>query len=56
MNLTQLVMKRPVAVIICIMALLIFGLSSVSSMPMELTPTMEMPGSRIMTTYPGAGP
>ena len=56
MNLTKLVMKRPVAVIICIMALLIFGLSSVFTMPMELTPAMEMPVSLIMTTYPGAGP
>ena len=56
MNLTKLVMKRPVAVIICIMALLIFGLSSVFTMPMELTPAMEMPVSLIMNTYPGAGP
>ncbi|MDD2955042.1 MAG: efflux RND transporter permease subunit [Oscillospiraceae bacterium] len=56
MNLTKIVMKRPVAVIICIMALLIFGLSSVFSMPMELTPDMEMPVSLVMTTYPGAGP
>ena len=49
MSLTKLALKRPVAIIICVMALLIFGLSSVLSTPLELTPDMEMPVSLVMT-------
>ena len=56
MGLTKLALKRPVSVIIVVLALLVFGLMSVATSPLELTPDIEMPMMVVMTTYPGAGP
>lgn len=56
MNLTKLSIKRPVSVCITVLALVVFGLSSLMGSPIELMPDMEMPYLMIMTTYPGAGP
>lgn len=56
MSLTKLVLKRPVSTLIVILALIIFGLSSVLGTPMELMPQMDMPVLLVMTTYGGAGP
>ena len=56
MNLTKISIKRPVAVLTCVLALIIFGMSSIISTPVELTPDMEFPMYIISTVYPGAGP
>lgn len=56
MNLTKLVLKRPVSVLIIVFALIVFGIGAIFSAPMELTPDMEMPMMLVMTTYGGAGP
>lgn len=56
MSLTKLALRRMVSVIICIGALIVFGLGSVFTSPMELTPNIEMPMLIVITTYPGAGP
>ncbi|MBC8569487.1 efflux RND transporter permease subunit [Zongyangia hominis] len=56
MNLTKISLKRPVAVLICVLALVIFGVSAIFNTPMELTPPMEFPMFIINTVYPGAGP
>ena len=56
MNLTKLALKRPVSVFIIILALIVFGISAITSAPVELMPDMEMPMMIITTVYPGAGP
>ena len=56
MSLTKLALKRPVSVILIILALAVFGLSSIPGFKMQLTPDMDMPMLIVMTTYPGADP
>lgn len=56
MNITKTVLRRPAAVFICILALVVFGASSVLSTPIELTPEMDFPVMLVLTIYPGAGP
>ena len=55
-NLTKLCLKKPVSTVIIILALLIFGISSVVGMNMQLTPDMEFPMVIAFATYPQAGP
>ena len=56
MGLTKLVLRRPVSVVIGICALVVFGVMSIFSFPLELTPEMEMPMMIVNTVYPGAAP
>lgn len=56
MGLTRLSLKRPVSVIIIIAAIVIFGVSSIFSLNMQLMPEMEMPMFIVMTTYVGVSP
>ncbi|MCI9576009.1 MAG: efflux RND transporter permease subunit [Clostridiales bacterium] len=56
MGLTKLALRRPVSMVIGICALVVFGVMSVFSFPMELTPEMEMPMMIVNTVYPGANP
>lgn len=56
MGLTRGVLKRPVTTVLAILCLIVFGLSSVFSSKLELTPDMEMPMEVIVTVYPGANP
>ncbi len=56
MGLTKLVLRRPVSVVIGICALVVFGVMSIFSFPLELTPEMEMPMMIVNTVYPGASP
>lgn len=55
-KLTKFSLKRPVTLILIIVAVLYFGLSSIFSSPMELTPDMNMPMQIIASVYPGASP
>lgn len=55
-NLTRIVLKRPVTVIMCLICLIVFGISSVTGAKQELTPEMNMPMLLVVTTYPGAQP
>lgn len=55
-NLTKIVLKRPITMIMCLLCLIVFGVSSVKSSRQELTPEMNMPMLMIMTTYSGAQP
>lgn len=54
--LTKFALKRPVAIVVSLIALVFFGFSSLTSTPIELTPSMSYPIFSIMTMYPGAGP
>ena len=55
-NLTKFSLKRPVTLILLLVAVLYFGIQSILSSPMELTPDMNMPMQIISTVYPGAAP
>ena len=56
MGLTKLALRRPVSMVIGICALAVFGIMSIVSFPMELTPELEMPMMIVNTVYPGANP
>ncbi len=56
MGLTKLALKRPVSCIMLVLALMVFGISSIFSFKMELTPDIELPVLAVLTQYPGADP
>ena len=56
MGLTKLAMRRPVSTALVVLALVVFGLTSVMSFQLELTPDMELPMLLVYTIYPGADP
>ena len=56
LKLTKTVLQRPVAVIVLIAGMLIFGVSSILSMPLKLIPDMQMPMLLVQIIYPQAGP
>ncbi len=53
MKLVQLVLKRPASVCVLIFAVIVFGISSLSGMPLGYMPDMEMPMELVMVTWPG---
>ena len=56
MGLTKLAMRRPVSTALVVLALVVFGLTSVVSFKLELTPDMELPMLLVYTIYAGADP
>ena len=56
MGLTKQVLRRPVTTVLVVLCLIVFGLSSVFSSKLELTPEMEMPMLIVNAVYPGASP
>lgn len=54
MGLTKLALKRPVSCMLAILALVVFGLSSILGFKLQLLPDIEMPMLIVMATYPGA--
>ena len=56
MNLTKLALRRPVSCVLIILALAVFGISSLFGFTLELTPDMELPMLIVYTTYAGADP
>lgn len=56
MGLTKQVLRRPVTTVLVVLCLIVFGLSSVFSSKLELTPEMEMPMLVVNAVYPGASP
>ena len=56
LQLTKTILRRPVAVIVLVAGMLIFGLGSVLGMPLQLIPDIDMPMLLIQTVYPQAGP
>lgn len=53
-SLTKLSLKRPVSAALVVLALIVFGISSIFGFKLELQPDMEMPMLLVVTTYPGA--
>ena len=56
MSLSALSIRRPVFVLMVIMALLVLGFISYGRMPVELMPNVQFPFVTVITAYPGAGP
>ena len=54
MKFVQLVLRRPMSVIMLILGIVVFGSASLSQMPLEYMPDMEMPMELVMVTWPGA--
>lgn len=55
-SLPNFAVKRPVCILVCVLALLIFGTKSVLGMAIESTPEINMPMMIVMTRYSGASP
>ena len=56
MKLTKFSLKRPVTTLLVVLALAVFGISSLLGLRLELMPDMDMPVMMVMTIYPGADP
>ncbi len=56
MNITDLAIKRPLAVSMIFLGIIIFGVLSVTKLPVDLFPNVTLPMMIVLTTYPGAGP
>jgi len=56
MNLSALTIKRPVATIMILLIIIVLGISSVISIPMDLMPEIELPYVMVMTSYGGSSP
>ncbi|MBR3761472.1 MAG: efflux RND transporter permease subunit [Lachnospiraceae bacterium] len=54
MNVTKFALKRPVTCLLAVLALFVFGLSSIFGFKLQLLPDIEMPMLIVMATYPGA--
>lgn len=55
-KLTKTVLQRPVAALVIVVSLIIFGISSITGMNLQLIPDMDMSVLLVMTVYPQAGP
>ena len=56
MGLTKFVLKRPVATVMALLCLLVFGISSVFNATLEQMPDTDQPMLIIIASYSGAGP
>ena len=50
------VLERPVTVVVTIIALVVFFITSLSAITLKLMPDMSIPVMAVMTVYPGASP
>ena len=56
MNLSNLSIKRPVATIMLLLIVVVLGVFSVMSIPLDLMPSIELPVAMVMTTYSNSSP
>jgi HAE1 family hydrophobic/amphiphilic exporter-1 len=56
MWLTNVSIRRPIFIIMFVLALVVLGLQSRSRMPQEYNPKVDIPYVTVVTTYAGAGP
>src|SRR5687767_6013666 len=56
MNLIEGFVHNPVKVTVGVILILLFGVLSMMTMPMQLTPEVEVPTLTIETRWPGASP
>ncbi len=56
MKLHELSIKKPVAVVMAVLMFVVIGVYSLTMLPMELMPDMNMPIALVMTQYPNVSP
>ena len=56
MKITEISLRRPVTVLICTLALVVFGIYSYTNMGVERMPNVEYPIVVVRTTMEGASP
>ena len=56
MNLSKFAVKRPITITMMILIVVLFGIISLSGLPIDLFPEIEIPVAIVMTNYQGAGP
>ena len=56
MGVTRFVLKRPVTVLMALLCLIVFGISSVFNATLEQMPDMDQPMMIVMANYSGASP
>ncbi|MCR5232378.1 MAG: efflux RND transporter permease subunit [Lachnospiraceae bacterium] len=54
--LTRISLKRPISTLLALLALVVFGVSSILTFELELQPEMEMPMLAVTCSYKGADP
>ncbi len=54
--LTKTILKRPVAALVIVVGLIIFGATSLGGLSLQLIPDMNLPVMLVRTTYPQAAP
>ena len=54
MRVVKRIIERPVSVVMLILAVVVFGTSSLTGMPLEYMPDMELPMEMVMVTWAGA--
>lgn len=54
MKLIKTVLNRPISALLIIFSIVIFGISSISSLKLEYFPSLEMPMQLVYIMYPGA--
>ncbi len=55
MKLSELSVKRPVTVIMAVLIFVVIGIYSVTMLPMDMMPEMEIPVGAVITQYPNVG-
>jgi HAE1 family hydrophobic/amphiphilic exporter-1 len=56
MNIIRFAIRNPVTVIVGVLLILLFGLTSLRDIPIQLAPSIERPIVTVNTTWPGATP
>lgn len=56
MKITEVSIRRPFAVSMVFLGLIVFGVISIARLPVDLFPNITLPMMVVMTNYPGAGP
>jgi HAE1 family hydrophobic/amphiphilic exporter-1 len=56
MIITDLSIKRPLAISMVFLAMILFGFISLTKLPMNFLPDISLPMIAVITSYPGAGP
>ncbi|NQV81665.1 MAG: efflux RND transporter permease subunit [Alphaproteobacteria bacterium] len=56
MNIIQLSIKRPIAVLAAVIMIVMFGWVSLDRIPIQLAPDVRQPVIRVSTNWPGAAP
>lgn len=54
MNFIRMILRRPASAFLLIFSVILFGVTSLTSMPLEYMPDMDMPMKMVIITWPGA--